>query len=174
MSDIQIKKVGLEDIADLQSIGRQTFAETFSEGNSEEDMKQYLEEKFSVSQLKSELSDDNSMFYFALVDTNIVGYLKVNLGNSQTEIKDKNALEIERIYVIKDFHGKSVAKHLYNKAIEIAESKNVDYVWLGVWEENARAISFYKKNNFLEFDKHIFKLGNDEQTDIMMKLHLNK
>ncbi|WP_333851728.1 GNAT family N-acetyltransferase [Epilithonimonas sp.] len=174
MSDIQIKKVGLEDIADLQIIGRQTFAETFSEGNSEEDMKQYLEEKFSVSQLKSELSDENSMFYFALVDTNIVGYLKVNLGNSQTEIKDKNALEIERIYVIKDFHGKSIAKHLYNKAIEIAESKNVDYVWLGVWEENARAISFYKKNNFLEFDKHIFKFGNDEQTDIMMKLHLNK
>ncbi|WP_313267014.1 GNAT family N-acetyltransferase [Epilithonimonas vandammei] len=174
MIDIQIKKVGLEDIADLQSIGRQTFAETFSEGNSEEDMNQYLEKQFSVSQLKSELSDENSMFYFALVDTNIVGYLKVNLGNSQTEIKDKNALEIERIYVIKDFHGKNVAKHLYNKAIEIAESKNVDYVWLGVWEENARAISFYRKNNFVEFDKHIFKLGNDEQTDIMMKLNLNK
>ncbi|WP_313100229.1 GNAT family N-acetyltransferase [Epilithonimonas sp.] len=174
MSAIQIRKVGLEDIADLQSIGRQTFAETFSEGNSEEDMNQYLEEKFSVSQLKSELSDENSMFYFAFVDKNIVGYLKVNSGDSQTEIKDKNAMEIERIYVKNDFHGKSVAKHLYNKAIEIAESKNVDYVWLGVWEENARAISFYRKNNFVEFDKHIFKLGNDEQTDIMMKLHLNK
>ena len=174
MIDIQIKKVGLEDIANLQIIGRQTFAETFSEGNSEEDMNQYLEEKFSVSQLKSELLDENSVFYFALVDTNIVGYLKVNLGESQTEIKDKNALEIERIYVIKDFHGKSVAKYLYKKAIEIAESKNVDYGWLGVWEENARAISFYKKNNFVEFDKHIFKLGNDEQTDIMMKLHLKK
>ena len=92
MIDIQIKKVGLEDIADLQIIGRQTFAETFSQENSEEDMNQYLEEKFSVSQLKSELLDENSVFYFALVDTNIVGYLKVNLGESQTEIKDKNAL----------------------------------------------------------------------------------
>jgi len=174
MSDIQIKKVGLEDIDDLQVIGRQTFTETFSEGNSEEDMNQYLEEKFSVSQLKSELSDEHSMFYFAVVDENIIGYLKVNSGDSQTEIKDKNALEIERIYVLKDFHGKSVAKHLYNKAIEIAESENFDYIWLGVWEENARAISFYKKNGFVEFDKHIFKLGNDEQTDIMMKLHLTK
>ena len=174
MNDIQIKKVGLEDITDLQIIGKQTFAETFSEGNSEEDMNQYLEEKFSVSQLTSELSDENSMFYFALVDENIVGYLKVNIGDSQTEIKDKDALEIERIYVLKDFHGKSVAKYLYNKAIEIAESENADYVWLGVWEDNARAISFYQKNGFVEFDKHIFKLGNDEQTDIMMKLHLNK
>jgi len=174
MSNIQIKKVGLEDIESLQIIGRQTFFETFSEGNSEEDMNQYLEAKFSVSQLKSELLDENSMFYFALVDGNIVGYLKVNSGDSQTEIKDKNALEIERIYVLKDFHGKSVAKYLYNKAIEIAESTNTDYVWLGVWEENARAISFYQKNGFVEFDKHIFKLGNDEQTDIMMKLHLKK
>lgn len=174
MNDIQIKKVGLEDIKDLQIIGRHTFAETFSEGNSEEDMKQYLEEKFSVSQLKLELSDENSVFYFALVDENIVGYLKVNSGDSQTEIKDKNALEIERIYVLKNFHGKSVAKYLYNKAIEIAELKDADYVWLGVWEKNARATSFYKKNGFAEFDKHIFKLGNDEQTDIMMKLHLKK
>ena len=55
----------------------------------------------------------------------------------------------------------------------MAKDKKSDYVWLGVWEENPRAISFYKKNGFEEFDKHIFKLGNDEQTDIMMKLKLN-
>ena len=62
---------------------------------------------------------------------------------------------------------------VFEVVIDVA-CKNVDYVWLGVWEENARAISFYRKNNFVEFDKHIFKLGSDEQTDIMMKLHLNK
>lgn len=63
-------------------------------------------------------------------------------------------------------------ENLYDKAIQIARDKNADYVWLGVWEENPRAISFYKKNGFVEFDKHIFKFGNDEQTDIMMKLKL--
>jgi ribosomal protein S18 acetylase RimI-like enzyme len=87
-------------------------------------------------------------------------------------LKDKTALEIERIYVLKDFHGKSVGQMLYKKALEIAQMKKVSYVWLGVWEENPRAISFYKKNGFVEFDKHIFKLGDDEQTDIMMKLIL--
>ncbi len=61
---------------------------------------------------------------------------------------------------------------LYNQAIDIAKKKKATYVWLGVWEENPRAISFYKKNGFVEFDKHIFKLGDDEQTDIMMKLML--
>lgn len=77
------------------------------------------------------------------------------------------------IFKIKEFHGKKVGQALYEKAIEIGKKKNVDYVWLGVWEENPRAISFYKKNGFVEFDKHIFKLGDDEQVDIMMKLKLN-
>ena len=62
---------------------------------------------------------------------------------------------------------------MYNKALQIAQEKNVGYLWLGVWEENHRALAFYKKNGFVEFDKHIFKLGNDPQTDIMMKLTLN-
>ena len=98
--------------------------------------------------------------------------MKFNFGDSQTELKDNKSLEIERIYVSKEFHGKSVGQLLYDKAIEVAKQKNADYVWLGVWEENQRAISFYKKNGFVEFDKHIFKLGNDEQIDIMMKLNL--
>ena len=74
--------------------------------------------------------------------------------------------------MLKAYHGKKVGQLLYEKAIETAKQKNADYVWLGVWEENPRAISFYKKNGFIGFDKHIFKLGDDEQTDIMMKLQL--
>jgi diamine N-acetyltransferase len=74
--------------------------------------------------------------------------------------------------VLKEFHGKNVGKLLYEKALHIARQKNAGYVWLGVWEENHRAIRFYKKNGFKEFDKHIFRLGNDNQTDIMMKLNL--
>jgi hypothetical protein len=106
------------------------------------------------------------------LDGKTIGYLKVNVGESQTEIKDKNTLEIERIYVLKEFHGKKVGQILYDKAIELAKDKNIENVWLGVWEENPRAIRFYEKNGFVAFDKHIFKLGNDEQTDIMMKLKL--
>ncbi len=98
--------------------------------------------------------------------------MKLNFGQSQTELKDDKAIEIERIYVLKEFHGNKVGQILYDKAIEVARQKNADYVWLGVWEENPRAINFYKKNGFVEFDKHIFKLGEDEQTDIMMKLKL--
>ena len=172
MSNIQIQKISLTEINQLQKIGRQTFEETFSESNSEENMKNYLEEGFSKEKLTTELSDKNSEFYFAKLEDEVIGYLKVNFGDSQTELKDNKALEIERIYVSKEFHGKSVGQLLYDKAIEIAKQKGSEYVWLGVWEENPRAISFYKKNGFVEFNKHIFRLGNDEQTDIMMKMKL--
>lgn len=173
MENIIIRRITLDDLEKLQKIGKQTFEETFSESNSEENMRNYLEEGFSKEKLTVEINDKNSEFYFAIVNSEVIGYLKVNFGESQTELKDSKALEIERIYVSKEFHGKGVAQLLYDKAIEIAKLKSAEYVWLGVWEENPRAISFYKKNGFVEFDKHIFKLGDDEQTDIMMKLKLN-
>lgn len=174
LDKIETKKIGLTDIKQLQIIGRDTFRETFASGNTEENMQKYLEEGFSVDKLTTELTNPNSEFYFAVLDNKVIGYLKINFGQAQTELKDKTALEIERIYVLKEFHGKKVGQVLYDLAFDIAKKANADYLWLGVWEENPRAINFYKKNGFVEFDKHVFKLGNDEQTDIMMKLQLDK
>lgn len=170
---MKIRKVNIQDIEKLKEIGKLTFAETFASKNSEEDMLEYLDEAFSTEKLKAELTDKNAEFFFAELDDRVIGYLKVNYGQSQTEIRDAKALEIERIYVLKEFHGKKVGQRLYDKAIELAKAKSVAYVWLGVWEQNPRAIRFYEKNGFVAFDKHIFKLGKDEQTDIMMKLKLS-
>ena len=173
MDDIKITKVKLADIADLQLIGRQTFVETFADHNTADDMQKYLDNNLSIDKLKKELTDTNSEFYFATLDNKVIGYLKINFAQAQTELKDKSSLEIERIYILKDFHGKKVGQVLYDKAIDIAKQTKADYVWLGVWEKNPRAINFYKKNGFVEFDKHIFKLGDDEQTDIMMRLKIS-
>ncbi|WPR76251.1 GNAT family N-acetyltransferase [Algoriphagus sp. NG3] len=172
MENIEISRVTASDIKLLQEIGRKTFYETFSVGNTKEDMMKYLEEGFSEEKLTSELNSEYSEFYFAVTDDKVVGYLKLNFGGSQTELQDSISLEIERIYVLQQYHGKKIGQVLYEKAIQVAKDKKVDYVWLGVWEENPRAIRFYQKNGFVEFDKHIFRLGHDEQTDIMMKKFL--
>lgn len=173
MENVYIKRATLTDIYQLQKIGIQTFSETFSAGNTEEDMTKYLDESFSLKKLTAELNDKNSEFYFAVFEKSIIGYLKLNFGQSQTELKEDKAVEIERIYVLKDFHGKNVGQLLFKKAMLLAKQINAGYVWLGVWEKNPRAINFYKKNGFIEFSKHVFKLGNEEQTDIMMKLQLH-
>ncbi|MBX3254140.1 MAG: GNAT family N-acetyltransferase [Chitinophagaceae bacterium] len=169
MNNIQIKEVTLNDIGQLQHIGRQTFYETFSDVNTEENIKKYLAGSFSIQKLTDELNNGFSQFYFAELDGKTIGYLKINFGAAQSELKDPKSLEIERIYVLREFHGMKTGQILCEKAIEIAKQKNLDYVWLGVWEENKRALHFYKKNGFIEFDKHIFRLGDEEQTDIMMK-----
>lgn len=166
---MNIRKADLSDLKLLQHIGRQTFSETFSSSNTEENMQQYLQEGFADKKLEEELNNSLSTFYFAETDNRVVGYLKVNLAGSQTELKDSNALEIERIYVLAEFHGNKVGQLLFEKAMEIAQTSKVNYVWLGVWEENQRALRFYEKNGFVAFDKHIFVLGDDKQTDIMMK-----
>ena len=171
---INIQGITINDIKLLQEIGIQTFTEIFSSANSEENMAQYLKEGFSIEKLTGELNNYNSKFFFALDQERVIGYLKLNFGDTQTELMDANALEIERIYVLSEYQGKKVGQLLYDKAIEIAIQRKLDYIWLGVWEENKRALSFYKKNGFIEFDKHIFKLGEDEQMDIMMKLYLTK
>ena len=167
-----VRKARISDLKILKEISKTTFIETFASENSSENMTEYLESAFTDEKLIGELTNNNSEFYFAEFEGSVFGYLKVNFNDAQTELKVSDALEIERIYVLKDFHGKKVGQLLYDKAIEIAKNKKLKNVWLGVWEHNPRAIRFYEKNGFKIFDKHIFKLGEDEQIDIMMKLEL--
>lgn len=173
MELIDIKRVGPTDLEELQNIGRQTFTETFAEINTPENMLKYLEDSFSAEQLAREIEDPDSEFYFATLGNRAIGYLKVNKGQAQTELKDENTLELERIYVLAEFHRKKVGQILFDKALKTAQNLKVEYLWLGVWENNTRAINFYRKNGFAEFGKHDFWLGNDQQTDIMMRLKIN-
>lgn len=169
MEKMRISSVSIADIEILQQVGKDTFFETFAANNSEEDMKKYLEHSFSTAKLTAELHNPDSRFFIVWDQANAVGYLKINFGKAQTELQDDTAIEIERIYVKSDYHGQKVGQLLYEKALEIAEQEQMKYVWLAVWEENQRAIRFYTKNGFVAFDTHIFRLGDEEQTDIMMK-----
>ncbi len=172
MSLFVIEKVNESEVEHLQYLSRQTFAETFSGSNSKENMDKYLKENLSIEKLSQELNNENSHFFFIKDGERYIGYLKLNMGPSQTELKDERALEIERIYVIQEYQGKKVGQQLYDKAIQVAKEKKAQYVWLGVWEENHKAIQFYKKNGFKVFDQHVFVLGDEKQTDLMMRLFI--
>lgn len=173
-TDIAITQVKLTDIDLLQQIGKETFIQTFSDTNTEENMNTYLAEGFSKEKLLSELCDNESEFYFAVLKNDVIGYLKVNTGQAQTEQQCPQALEIERIYVLQEFQGRKVGQLLFEKALALAQIKAASFIWLGVWEKNLRAINFYQKNGFVAFDQHIFQLGDDKQIDIMMKKQYNR
>ena len=169
---MQIRKLDITDLENLQKISITTFRETFEEVNSEEDMQKYLDENLSLERLKNELENLDSEFYFIENENKNLGYLKLNFENAQTEKVEENYFEIERIYVLKAFLGQKIGQILFDKAIEIGREKNLEYVWLGVWEENHRAIRFYGKNGFEIFGKHDFVLGKDVQTDLLMKMKI--
>ena len=169
---MKIRKINIDDLEALRNLSIQTFKETFEEVNTEEDMQKYLDENLSVEKLNSELDNTNSEFYFAENNDEILGYLKLNFKDAQTEKLEENHFEIERIYVLKAFLGQKIGQILFDKAIEIGREKNLEYVWLGVWEENHRAIKFYEKNGFEIFGKHDFVLGEDVQTDLLMKMQI--
>lgn len=173
MDNIEIKKANHSDIELLQNIGRQTFYEKFTENNTEENLNKYAAEAYTFEKIASEVNDVNSQFYLATLKAQTVGYLKINFGEAQTELQDPQALEIERIYVLKEFQGRKIGQMLFEKTLELAKQAKVNYVWLGVWEENLGAIKFYEKNGLKTFSKHIFMLGDDPQTDLMMKIELN-
>lgn len=172
MNPIEIQKATLNDLEILQKISIQTFTETFAAVNTPDNLANYINDSFNTEQLTTELSNRNSMFYLAYSNAVAVGYLKINFGDAQTETHDQNALEVHRIYVLQTFHGKNIGQLLLNEAKKLAENNGITSIWLGVWEENYRALQFYAKNGFVVFDQHAFTLGNDKQTDLLMQLSL--
>ena len=165
---MELKKCTLEDLKALQKISIELFTDTFKDQNTEEDLKNYLEKAYNSIQLKQELTNKNSTFFFLLDNEEIVGYLKLNIGDAQTEDIVESAVEIERIYIQSDRKRKGYGTVLIEKAEQFAQEKNKKVIWLGVWEENLSALSFYKKKGFIQISSHSFFMGDDEQTDLIM------
>ena len=174
MNTIEIRKATGSDLETIQKISIQTFIETFAGVNTTENIADYIKNSLNTKQLTAELNNANSQFYIAYSNDEVVGYLKINFGDAQTESINENALEVQRIYVLQNFHGKNIGQLLLDEVKKIAKNTDVDSVWLGVWEENHRALRFYTKNGFVVFDKHVFIMGNDEQTDLLMRFEIHE
>ncbi|SDJ73972.1 GNAT family N-acetyltransferase [Salimicrobium halophilum] len=166
--NIKMIRCTVEDSRKLQEIGYETFKETFEDQNSQENMKAYLEAAFNIKQVEKELSNPLSHFFLVSINDEIAGYLKVNTGDAQSEEMDDDSLEIERIYIINKFQKNGLGKYLFNKAKDVAMEQNKKKIWLGVWEKNENAISFYKKLGFVQTGAHSFYMGDEEQTDVIM------
>jgi diamine N-acetyltransferase len=171
--ELEFVRIIQQDVPELCQLSRDTFIVAFAHVNRPEDLKAYLDKAFSPEQLLAEVSNPESIWYFAKHGSRTVGFLKLNLGNAQNELKDFQTMELERIYVIADQQGRGMGHKLLDKAVDEAKKARVEFLWLGVWEHNLRARKLYRDYGFIEFSSHKFLLGSDVQTDILMKLELN-
>ncbi len=160
----------INDLEELIEISKSTFITAFEKDNDPSDFKEYIEKAFSEKQITKELTNPNSTFYFVYKKNVLVAYIKLNTGDAQNEFQNDDSVELERIYVLKEFQGQQIGKHILEEVIQIAKEKKVNFLWLGVWEENKGAIKFYERYGFQKTGTHPYYVGNDKQTDWLMKL----
>ncbi|RAJ08227.1 acetyltransferase (GNAT) family protein [Chitinophaga skermanii] len=172
MQTISIIQAGENDVVALQQIAQTTFIAAYAAVNTQENMDKYLHEDLGLPQLRSELNNPHSLFFFAQLDGQNIGYIKLNIGDAQTHLQEKNTLEIERIYVLPPYQSMRIGQQLFDHAVALAKARAYTKVWLAVWEQNHKAIQFYTRNGFTVFDTCTFTLGNDVQNDLMMALTL--
>lgn len=163
----QLHQCSVADVDELRAVSIETYTDTFGEFNSDENMRIYLEDAYNREKLTAELAETNSQFFFMKENNETVGYLKLNLGDAQTEYIGDNLLEVERIYVRTAFLRNGYGTKLIQTAEEIARELGVKGMWLGVWEHNQRALNFYSKMGFRQISQHSFFMADDEQIDLI-------
>jgi len=168
MSELIIRQASEADAALIAEISRETFYDSFSEQNTAEDMRLFLDGPFSTQALMAECYDDACIFFIAYDKDEPAGYIKLKKGTHADLPEKVTAIEICRFYARKQMIGKGVGKAMMLHAIEYAQTKLFNIIWLGVWEHNKRAIDFYTSFGFKKFSEHDFVLGKDVQRDWLM------
>lgn len=174
MDDITLTLCTIDDLDELRKLSIQTYYETFKAVNTAKNMEEYLNRAFDREKLRRELENNHSRFFILRCGEKAAGYLKVNEAPSQTDINDPESLEIERIYVSGNFQKQGLGRYLMEQAIAMAVAQKKRYVWLGVWEHNEKALQFYKANGFYKISTHPFVMGEDVQTDDLMRKDLDQ
>jgi ribosomal protein S18 acetylase RimI-like enzyme len=169
---LSLREADFADLASLLDVAQTSFVQAFTEGNKPENVQAYLSQAFTPVQLEKEWRNPASTFLLASLEGKLVGYTKVNLAAAQTDVQDPDSLEVARLYTLEEVWGRGVGQFLLDAALAFAKEKGKTFVWLGVWEHNARAIRFYEKNGFKTFGSHPFPFGDEIQNDWLMRVEV--
>jgi diamine N-acetyltransferase len=171
MQNYLIRKATVNDAQALATIGATTFYDTFRPYNEEKDMLAYIKKSYQTNTVKGYLNNPHIHYYVCIANNIMIGYIKLIHHAAQAKLKG-NTIELEKIYVLKEYFGTDAGKLLMQQAIEHSKQFNFNILFLGVWKENIRAVKFYEKNGFSIFDNRFFELGNRVCEDYMMKKEL--
>ncbi|OQY95474.1 MAG: hypothetical protein B6D37_05635 [Sphingobacteriales bacterium UTBCD1] len=172
MPVITVREAKINDAGIIADMSRKTFYETYAPYNRAEDMDHFMNEIFTKNELMNEVGATNNIFLLAYADGQVAGYVRMREFNSPPTLEKVPAMEIARIYVMKEFIGQGVGAALMQRCMEISIALKKEMVWLGVWEKNFRAMKFYKKWGFEKFSETVFILGRSVQKDWLMKKKL--
>lgn len=156
------------DAALLASLAATSFDDTFGADNTPEDMASYMATAFGESIQRAELADARHTVFFAERAGAVVGYAMLREGPAPDAVADADAIEIARLYATRHLIGAGIGAALMQCCLDEAATRGRSTIWLGVWEQNARAIAFYRRWEFADVGATTFMLGHDRQTDRVM------
>lgn len=166
MSIVHKAKPG--EARELAELAERTFRETYEAFNTTEDMDRYCRLTYSEAIQAGEISDPARASLLGRQETTLVGFAQLRWNRTPPCVAGQSPGEIQRLYVAREWHGRGIAQNLMQACLGELAARGSDVAWLGVWERNPRALSFYKKFGFREVGEHLFTLGTDRQRDIVM------
>lgn len=169
---ISLRAAGFADIPALSAMAGRIFHETFTGMMPEEDLQAYIVKALSPDQLHSEWTDPATNFIIASRGGEWAGYAKINTRRRPERPEPEGYIEMERLYVLKGYHGMGIGSLLMESCVRYAVDHGFKTLWLTVWERNTQAMEFYRRKGFEFVDWSIFMRGNDPQKALWMKKKL--
>ncbi len=156
------------DAAPLAELAERTFRDAFTEGNDPEDMALHCAASFAPEVQAREIADPDTVTIVAEDDGVLIGFAQLRLAAPKACVTAERPSELYRIYVARECPGRGVARRIMDEVLATAARAGSDRMWLGVWEQNRRALAFYRKYGFEVVGEHVFQFGTDAQTDLIM------
>jgi ribosomal protein S18 acetylase RimI-like enzyme len=169
-----IRRASRADAGRLAEFAARTFSETYAAFNDPADMSSHLAAKYSEAKQAAEIADPGGTYLLAELDGRLVGYALVVGNRAPDGMALPAPVEVVRFYVASDWHGRGVAQSLMAACIAEGRRRGGGTLWLGVWQENPRAIAFYLKAGFRIVGTTSFRLGSQVQDDHVMAMALHR
>ena len=168
----RIRRAQPSDAPSLAVLAERTFRDTFGPRNSPENMDSHSAKVFGPEIQLREIGEHGLVTTIAEADRRMIGFSQLRLSHAHASVAAKRPAELARLYVVAEWQGRGVARELMQDALDTAEREGCDWLWLGVWEHNPKAMTFYRKFGFDIVGTHAYMLGQDRQRDLVMAVKL--
>lgn len=156
------------DAAALAELAERSFRDAFSVGADPADMALHCTASFGPGIQAREIADPGWVTIVAEDDAALIGFAQLRLRSAKHCVVAERPSELYRFYVSRRWHGGGVAQQIMDEVLRTAARAGRDRIWLGVWEENPRALAFYRKYGFEVVGEHVFPFGAERLTDLIM------
>lgn len=171
---VSIRMADAGDAGMLTELGRRTFHETFAAHNTADDIDAYMREAFVVERVVEELRQPGSVFLVAEALSKPVGFARLEPAHAPECVTGPSPVRLVKLYVSAEAIGSGFGAALMSSSIAWARKAGHGSLWLGVWEHNYRARAFYERWGFRPVGTEAFRLGSDDQVDVLMEWRLGE